>query len=190
MLGIMETDLTGQVLIAMPDMGDPRFARAVIFICAHSADGAMGLIVNKPMPGLRFSELLGQLEIEPSDNLRDMRVLTGGPVEDSRGFVLHTSDFITPDTTLRVSQDVGLTSTLDVLQELAMGRGPRLAALALGYSGWGPGQLEDEIAQNAWLTAPSSESLLFGRAYEHKWTGALKSIGVDPLLLSTEAGNA
>lgn len=186
----METDLTGQLLIAMPEMGDPRFFRSVIFVCAHASDGAMGLILNKPMAGLRFSKLAEQLDISVGDGLRDMQVMLGGPVEESRGFVLHTRDFEAGETTLSVTDRIGLTSTLDVLQELATGGGPEKALLALGYSGWGPGQLEQELAENAWLTAPADELLVFGRAYEHKWTAALKSIGVDPLLLSSEAGSA
>lgn len=186
----METDLTGQLLIAMPGMGDPRFDRSVIYICSHSPEGTMGLIVNKPLAGLRFSDLLEQLDITQGDDLREMRVLVGGPVEDSRGFVLHSLDYQAEESTLEVTSDIGLTSTLEVLHALAQGAGPQDAMLGLGYSGWGPGQLEHELGQNAWLTASASRDLLFGRAYEHKWTAALKSLGVDPLLLSAEAGNA
>lgn len=186
----METNLTGQILIAMPAMSDPRFDRAVIYICAHGAEGTMGLIVNKPLAGLRFSELLGQLDITATEALRELRVLVGGPVEDSRGFVLHSLDYQIRDATTEIAEGIGLTSTLEILQELAQGRGPAQVALTLGYAGWGPGQLEGELAQNAWLTAPASPDLLFGRAHEHKWTAALKSLGVDPLLLSSEAGHA
>lgn len=186
----METDLTGQVLIAMPAMGDARFARAVLYICAHSTEGAMGLVVNRPLPELRFAELLEQLDITATPDMRELRILIGGPVEESRGFVLHSLDYRVEESTLEIASGVGLTSTLEVLDALARGVGPREATLALGYAGWGPGQLEGELAQNAWLTAPASRDLLFGRAYEHKWTAALRSLGVDPRMLSSDAGTA
>lgn len=187
----METDLTGQLLIAMPAMTDPRFARAVIYLCAHGEEGAMGLIINKPLPGLRFANLLNQLKIETTEATPDIRVQLGGPVESERGFVLHSLDYEgTDEHTLRVSEDIGMTGTTDILADLAAGKGPDEALLALGYSGWGPGQLEQELAQNAWLTAPMRDEIVFGRAHEHKWKAAVKSIGVDPLLLSGNAGHA
>jgi len=182
--------LSGSLLIAMPGMGDPRFDQAVIYLCAHSEDGAMGLIVNKPAPEVTFSDLLEQLEIDAGPQTRDIRIYYGGPVEGGRGFVLHTSDYASEGATLPVDDEVGLTATLDVLEELARGRGPRSSLLALGYAGWGPGQLEGEIAENGWITCAARSDIVFGRANDHKWTAALKSIGVDPLLLSDEAGHA
>ena len=187
---IEDSDLSGQLLIAMPEMGDPRFAGTVIYICAHSADGAMGLIVNKPTPEVRFADLLEQLGIEREGPLRDIRVHFGGPVEQGRGFVLHSADYAPGPATLEVDAAVSTTATLDVLEEIAQGRGPKSSLLALGYAGWGPGQLEGEIARNGWLTGPSRPEILFGRAHEHKWTAALKALGIDPLMLSGAGGSA
>lgn len=186
----MFTDLEGQLLIAMPGMEDPRFAQSVVFLCAHSRDGAMGLIVNKPMPGMRFSELLEQLDITPAADLPDVRVQFGGPVASDRGFVLHTMDQGMDSDTMSIADDVGMTSSVDILQTIADGKGPRQAMLALGYAGWGPGQLETELARNDWLTSEASPEILFGRAFEHKWSAAVKSIGVDPSTLSGTAGRA
>ncbi|SMY06813.1 YqgE/AlgH family protein [Flavimaricola marinus] len=186
----MTLDLSGQFLIAMPGMGDPRFAQSVVYMCAHSDEGAMGLIVNKPTPEIHFSDLLTQLGIDSEPGMRDIRVHFGGPVEQSRGFVLHSSDYLDGPTTLQVADDMAMTASLDVLEELAAGRGPSSSLMALGYSGWGPGQLEDEIAANGWLTAASRADIVFGRASEHKWSAALKSIGIDPMTLSADAGRA
>lgn len=183
--------LSGQLLIAMPAMGDPRFERSVIYLCAHSEDGAMGLIVNKPVTELRFADLLEQLGIpRPEKGTRDIRVHFGGPVEGGRGFVLHSSDYDSDGGTMRIDDEVSMTATLDVLRRIAAGDGPRSSMLALGYAGWGPGQLEREIGQNAWLTGPARSEILFGRANEHKWGAALKAIGVDPQSLSSSAGHA
>ncbi|SDF29676.1 YqgE/AlgH family protein [Limimaricola pyoseonensis] len=186
----LNADLSGKLLIAMPGMGDPRFDHAVIFICAHSEDGAMGLIVNKPATEVRFSDLLDQLGISPDPGLRDIRVHIGGPVEESRGFVLHSTDYESEQGTLQVDEGTAMTATLDVLEEIAHGRGPKSSLLALGYAGWGPGQLEDEIAQNGWLIGEAQHAVVFGRANEHKWTAALKGIGIDPLTLSSTSGTA
>lgn len=183
-------ELTGKVLIAMPGMGDPRFEHSVVYLCAHSDDGAMGLIVNKPAVDLRFSQLLDQLEIPHGDGMRDIRVHFGGPVETSRGFVLHSGDYAGEGTTLKVSDGVGMTATLDILQAIANGRGPRRSMMALGYAGWGPGQLEDEILANGWLTCEPDDELLFGLRDDAKWQAALRSINVDPMILSTTAGRA
>ncbi len=183
-------DLTGKLLIAMPGMGDPRFARSVIYMCAHSPEGSMGLIVNKPTPEVRFAELLDQLGIKPGPGLRDIRVHFGGPVEGGRGFVLHSADYAGGPATLHVDADVSLTATLDVLEEIAAGGGPASSMLALGYAGWGPGQIESEIAQNGWLTCDSRHDILFGRAHEHKWAAALRTLGIDPVSLSPTAGRA
>ncbi|MEZ5714202.1 MAG: YqgE/AlgH family protein [Paracoccaceae bacterium] len=185
-----EIDLTAKLLIAMPGMGDPRFEHSVVLICAHSPDGAMGLIVNKPMVDLRFAELAEQLEIGDGAPAWDDAVRYGGPVEPGRGFVLHTDDFASPLATLEVGGGFAMTATLDILEELAAGRGPERALLALGYAGWGPGQLESEILANGWLTAEAAPALVFDGADAGKWAAALKTLGVDPLSLSAAAGHA
>lgn len=182
-------DLTGKMILAMPAMGDPRFERAVILICAHSKEGAMGLIVNKPMDDLSFAELLTQLKIGASDKRRDIRLHFGGPVERGRGFVLHSPDYSRSGTT-EVGSAYGMTATLDVLEALARGRGPEQAVLALGYTGWGPGQLEGELARNDWLVTEASDELVFGEKNTAKWAGALKAMGVSPLSLSPISGRA
>jgi putative transcriptional regulator len=186
----LDGQLAGKCLIAMPTMGDPRFARSVVYLCAHSAEGAMGLIVNKPAPDVRLGDLLDHLKITRAHGMPDIRVHIGGPVEHARGFVLHSSDYESPQGTMKVDDDVSMTATLDILERIAAGTGPRQSMLALGYAGWGPGQLESEIAQNGWLTADARNDLVFGRANEFKWTAALKSIGVDPVTLSSQAGRA
>jgi putative transcriptional regulator len=185
-------DLTGKLLIAMPGMGDPRFEKSVILMCAHSDEGAMGLIVNKPMPDLGFADLLKQLGIgDDAPPASEIRVHFGGPVEHGRGFVLHSDDYdSSTSTTLKVSGGFGMTATLDILENIARGTGPARAFLALGYAGWGPGQLEGEIAQNGWLTAEASPELVFAADNSGKWGQALKTLGVDPLTLSSDAGHA
>ena len=182
--------LDGQLLIAMPGMGDLRFERAVIFLCAHSAEGAMGLIVNKPAPDLSFADLLAQLKISATIDLKNAPVHFGGPVEHGRGFVLHTSDYTVEDSSLRVGAHFAMTATLDILQDMARGGGPERALLALGYSGWGPGQLEGEIQANGWLTAAADPELVFGLNDGDKWEAALRSLSIDPRLLSAEGGRA
>ncbi len=184
------TDLTGKLLIAMPDMGDPRFENAVIYMCAHSDDGAMGLIINKPTPEIRFSDLLEQLSIDEGDLTTDVRIHYGGPVETGRGFVLHTSDYASGAGTMDVAGEFCMTATLDILEDIAAGNGPKRSMLGLGYAGWGPSQLEGELVQNGWLVCDANEDILFGRAAEHKWTAALKTLGVDPLMLSASGGSA
>ncbi|MHC0054226.1 YqgE/AlgH family protein [Actibacterium sp. D379-3] len=184
-------DLSGKLLIAMPGMGDPRFDRSVVYICAHSPEGAMGLIVNKPAPDLSFIDLLRQLDIPLGDRRREIRVHFGGPVEHGRGFVLHSSDYRSNRaTTLRVDDRFGLTATLDILEDMARGTGPRETLLTLGYSGWGPGQLEAEIGRNGWLTCDASPEIVFDRDDGAKWGRALKVLGVDPQMLSSAAGRA
>ena len=183
-------ELAGQILIAMPGMADPRFERSVILVCAHSAEGAMGLIVNKPLEDLSFSSLLDQLAIPRAPQGRDIRVQFGGPVERGRGFVLHSADWVAGGATLAVPGGYGMTATLDILQALAAGGGPGKALLALGYSGWGPGQLEAEIGRNDWLTCQAPDSLIFAADDSGKWSAALKGMGIDPLTLSAAAGRA
>ena len=151
--------LKGQLLVAMPAMQDPRFERTVIFMCAHNADGAMGLIVNKPLQEINFKELLDQLGIDRGDLTIDMDVQYGGPVETGRGFVLHTAEY-EQSGTIAVDDNVGLTATVEILRDIAGNRGPKQSLLALGYAGWGPGQLESEIQQNAWLNVPADDNLL------------------------------
>jgi putative transcriptional regulator len=181
--------LQGRLLIAMPTMQDPRFQRSVIYICAHSATGAMGLVVNKPIAGVSFPDLLRQLGIESSSGGPSIRIHNGGPVEPGRGFVLHSTDYLR-EATLLIGSQFGLTATLDVLKAIAEGHGPRQSLLALGYAGWGPGQLDTEIQANGWLLAPATESLLFGRDDGRKWQAALDAIGINPEKLSSEAGHA
>jgi putative transcriptional regulator len=183
-------DLTAKLLIAMPNMGDPRFERSVIFLCAHSEDGAMGLIVNKPAPDLEFRDLLEQLGIATGPQKIELPVHIGGPVEHGRGFVLHSADYGRQGSTLGINDAFGMTATLEILEDMARGEGPKSALLALGYAGWGPGQLEDEIQRNGWLTCEASDTLVFSTADDEKWTGALKVLGVDALLLSSAAGRA
>ena len=186
----VSSDFTGKMLIAMPGMGDPRFEHSVVYLCAHSEDGAMGLIVNKPAADIRFADLLEQRDIPEGDGLRDIRVHFGGPVEHGRRFVLHSADYEAETGTMKVDDQVAMTATTEVLEQIAKGEGPASSMLALGYAGWGPGQLEDEIAANGWLTCDARPDILFGRANEHKWTAALKAMGIDPLILSAAAGRA
>ena len=184
-------DLTGKLLIAMPDMGDLRFEHAVVFLCSHGDDGAMGLIVNKPASDVRLADLLEQLEIKPDTPARgEMRVHFGGPVETARGFVLHSGDYDASLHSMKVAEGFSMTATLDVLEDIATGRGPERALLMLGYAGWGPGQLESEISMNGWLTADADPELVFGLPDDAKWEAALKTLGVDPLTLSASAGRA
>ena len=183
-------DLGGKLLIAMPGMGDPRFDHSVVFLCAHSDDGAMGLIVNKPTEDLTFANLLKQLNIPRGDRMRDIRIHFGGPVELSRGFVLHSADYARGTGTMKVDDRFGMTTTQDILEAMARGTGPESTILALGYAGWGPGQLEDEIRQNGWLTCDAAPELVFSDQDATKWDRALRSIGVDPLHLCAAGGRA
>ncbi|MBE0454165.1 YqgE/AlgH family protein [Roseovarius autotrophicus] len=183
-------DLTGKCLIAMPGMGDPRFAHSVVYLCAHSAEGAMGLIVNKPTDELRMRDLLDHLSITPGAVMRNLPVYFGGPVEHGRGFVLHDDGYRSDLATLNVDRGFGMTATLDILEDLAEGRGPDHAILALGYAGWGPGQLEQELAQNGWLTCDADADLVFTTPDPEKWEAALARLGVSALMLSQQAGHA
>ena len=183
-------NLTGALLVAMPGMGDPRFDRSVIFLCAHSEDGAMGLIVNKPAMDMELGELLDQLEIACTSSRRTLPVHFGGPVETARGFVLHTASWQSRLQTLAVNDRFGMTTTMDVLEELATGEGPDKCLVQLGYAGWGPGQLEAEIARNDWLTTAATEKLVFDTPDADKWMEAVRSMGIEPLGLSGAAGRA
>jgi putative transcriptional regulator len=189
----MKTDiphLDGKLLIAMPGMGDPRFDKSLIYICAHSEDGAMGLIINKPAVDLQFSDLLEQLKITPAQSYRPIEVHFGGPVEHGRGFVLHSKDYIAEDSTLEVNDEFGMTATLDILEDISQGHGPNACLLALGYAGWGPGQLEEEIRANGWLTCDADAALIFSPNNQDKWHDAIVSIGIDPRMLSATGGSA
>lgn len=181
--------LAGQLLIAMPQMRDPRFVRSVVYLCAHTAEGAMGLVVNRLFDGLSFPDLLEQLEIAPSPGCSAIRVHFGGPVEGGRGFVLHSADYM-HETSMMVEDGVALTATVDVLKAIAEGEGPKNCLLALGYAGWSPGQLDAEIRENAWLNVPADEHLLFQTDLDHKWEAAIHKLGIDFGSLSGDAGHA
>ncbi len=183
-------DLTGKLLIAMPGMGDPRFERSVIFICDHGPDSTMGLIVNKPLPDVAFATLLDHLSIRADDRTPPMPVHFGGPVESGRGFVLHSAEYTGDDTTLKIGADFAMTDTRDILDDLAVGKGPARAIMALGYAGWGRGQLTSEIGANGWLTCEADADVVFAPGNEGKWGAALALLGIDPLTLSTTAGRA
>lgn len=184
-----DTNLTGQLLIAMPAMEDPRFAGSVILLCAHTDEGAMGIVLNQPLARPTFDKLLQQLDVKPIPPARRIQLCSGGPVDGGRGFVLHTSDW-TSDGSLRVDDRLALTASLDVLQEIAGGGGPREGLLALGYAQWGAGQLDREMGDNVWLSAPAELELLFDADFETKWRRALGILRVDPLLLVGVAGHA
>lgn len=185
-----ENFLEGKLLIAMPGMPDPRFEKSVIFMCAHSAKGAMGLIINKPIEGLSFLELMEKFEIEVTSDGPQTPVLFGGPVNMGRGFVLHSADYGHEDMTLPVTAGISLTATTDILQDIAAGRGPAKALLALGYAGWSPGQIEDEILANGWLHCDADAGLIFTTAYDAMWETAIAKLGADISGLSAEAGRA
>jgi putative transcriptional regulator len=180
----------------MPVMSDPRFSRSVIYMCAHSEDGAMGLVINQRASHISFPDLLSKLNIVPStaegisDDVRGMSIHVGGPVETGRGFVLHSSDYFVNDATLPIENGVCLTATIDILRAIAAGNGPNRAILALGYAGWSPGQLESEIQANGWLNCPADPDLIFGTDLESKYGRALAKIGIDPSHLVSDAGHA
>src|SRR6266704_4696690 len=189
--------LDGQMLIAMPSMRDERFARTLIYVCAHSSEGAMGIVVNQPAANINFPDLLVQLEVIPAADLIQLprragtvKVLKGGPVETGRGFVLHSADFFIENSTLPIDDGICLTATLDILKAIARGRGPASALLALGYAGWAPGQLETEIQGNGWLHCAPDPELIFGPDIDGKYGKALRKIGIDPGMLSSESGHA
>src|SRR5579863_10617371 len=189
--------LDGQMLIAMPAMLDDRFARSLIYICAHSSEGAMGIVVNHPAPNINFSDLLVKLNVIPAADVIQLptradvvKVMRGGPVETERGFVLHSADFFIENSTLPIDDGICLTATLDILKAIARGDGPVSAILALGYAGWAPGQLETEITGNGWLHCAADPDLIFGPNIGGKYEMALKKIGIDLGMLSSEAGHA
>jgi putative transcriptional regulator len=187
------TSLTGKILLAMPGMGDPRFHHAVIFMCAHDANGAMGLVINHTLPGMEFRDLLEQLKIA-SDirvdiNALRIPVLSGGPVEGARGFLLHSSEFKQPDT-VSIDPHYSITGTTDALRDVAAGKGPQRLLFILGYAGWGAGQLEAEIQENAWLVMEADPEIIFNAPADDKWQRAFEKLGFDPGRLSQAAGRA
>jgi putative transcriptional regulator len=189
--------LDGQVLVAMPSLADERFAKTVIYLCAHSQEGAMGIVINKPASNIVFRKLLVQLQIiEDGESIRlpagaeGIEVLQGGPVDKARGFVLHSADFFIQDTTLSIDERMCLTATVDVLRAIAKGEGPHRAALALGYAGWGPGQLEAEIRDNSWLSSPATPDLIFDTPAEARYDMVMRGLGINPAMLSSTAGRA
>jgi putative transcriptional regulator len=182
--------LQGRILISMPSIGDPRFERTVLLICGHDSDHAMAIVLNRPLDGLRVPGLLKRLGLA-FEGVPDSAVLYGGPVERERGYVLHSDDYCTPASTTTVADGVALTDTREVLDALGdEARRPRQALLALGYAGWGPGQLESELRQGVWLTCDPDEELLFGADHDAKWAHALAKIGVTPDRLSSQSGRA
>lgn len=189
----METDgdsLSGRLLIAMPNIGDPRFERSVIYMFAHSRAGARGLIINRLAEDVSFNDLLEQLKLDRSDAVDETPVRFGGPVEMERGFVLHSPDYHRDEATVRIDDQISLTATLDVLKAIAAGEGPKRALFALGYAGWGPGQLESEIINNGWLHCEGDVDIVFGEDDDSKWKDALAKIGVSPSMLSSISGSA
>jgi putative transcriptional regulator len=188
--------LDGQMLIASPAMSDDRFAKSLVYICAHSPEGAMGIVVNQPASNIKFPDLLVQLNVVPDrDAIQvglghdDVMVMKGGPVETGRGFVLHSSDFFIENSTLPIDEGICLTATIDILKAIATGEGPASAMLALGYAGWAPGQLEQEIQSNGWLHCPADRDLIFGDP-QRKYEKAMRKLGISPGMLSSEAGHA
>ena len=181
--------LAGQLIIAMPGMRDPRFEKSVIYMCAHNEDGAMGLVVNRALESLTFPDMLEQLGIDSEGAGAKINVHFGGPVESGRGFVLHSRDSL-QEATMVVDHDVALTATIDILKAIAGGEGPRRSLLALGYAGWGPGQLDTEIKSNGWLHVAADSDLVFGPDQDAKWQRAMDKIGIDPRMLSEHAGHA
>jgi len=184
------SDLTGKLLVAMPGMGDPRFEHSVVFLCAHSPEGAMGIIVNKPVPELALDDLLEQLAIERGTGSAGVAVHFGGPVEGARGFVLHSGDWDESPSTMKVDEGFAMTATKDVLEAIARGRGPGAVLAALGYAGWGPGQLESELQRNDWLMVDADQAIVFDPDNDAKWARALRKLGIEPSMLSTAGGRA
>ena len=191
------TNLEGQLLIAMPSMSDPRFARSVIYLCAHSHEGAMGLIINQTAHNITFPDLLDRLDIFPPidepdgyGDVPEIAIHVGGPVDTGRGFVLHTSDYYAADSTLNIDDEICLTATLDILKAIAVGDGPQHSILALGYAGWSPGQLENEIQHNGWLNCDADPEIVFTEDPEAKYDLALAQLGIDPSHLVSDAGHA
>jgi putative transcriptional regulator len=182
--------LSGQLLIAMPGIGDSRFDRAVILVCQHSAEGAMGLVINRTMGGLTYLELLDQLTLPVVESLADRPVYAGGPMESGRGFVVHSEDFMLEDGSRKICDGLALTANIDILQVMAQGDGPRRSLVCLGYAGWSPGQLDQEMVGNVWLQVAATPALVFSTPNDQKWPQALAALGIDVAMLSQQAGHA
>lgn len=186
---VLQGFMTGHLLAAMPQMGDARFNHSVIYVCVHNEEGAMGLVINRLVHTLTFPDMLLQLGIEPRGKLPTIQVHSGGPMETGRGFVLHSTDY-QDEGTMQIDDQIGLTATIDILRNIAQGRGPQRRLLALGYAVWAPGQLDSEIQNNSWLTVPMDETLLFDEQFDDKWQRSLQKIGVAPDMLSGQFGHA
>lgn len=187
--------LKGKLLIAMPNIQGDDFQRSVVFVCSHNAEGAMGLVINKPASDMFFADLVDKLDVQSKGNLIDEGILQtlifkGGPVKRFQGFVLHSADYFSTGESLKITKQIALTATVDVLRDIAKGIGPRVHRIALGYAGWSPGQLESEIMRNGWLHCEASLELVFGHSYDDLHGAALHSLGVDPRMLSGESGHA
>lgn len=185
-----QSELVGKCLISMPDMPDPRFHSSVIFLCAHSDEGAMGLIVNKRVEDVNLVDLMDQLSIPKGTTKQDWPVYFGGPVEHGRGFVLHSSDYRSDLSTLDAGNEMAMTATIDILEDIGAEKGPEQVLITLGYAGWGPGQLEQEIAANGWLLATVNRDIIFNTPDSKKWAAALGELGIDPAILSSSGGSA
>jgi putative transcriptional regulator len=182
--------LSGQLLIAMPGIGDSRFERSVVLMCQHSAEGAMGLVINRTMAGLTYLELLDQLSLPTLESIADRPVYAGGPMESGRGFVVHSEDFMLPDGSRKICDGLALTANIDILQVMAQGGGPKRSLVCLGYAGWSPGQLDQEMVGNVWLQVAATPTLVFSTPNDQKWPQALAALGIDVAMLSQQAGHA
>ena len=183
-------NLTHHFLIAMPGLEDESFSRSVVYLCEHSERGALGLIINKPVEGLSFREMMEKLQIGVTTNTPDRPILFGGPVQTGRGFVLHSGEFESQDSTMPVTDDISLTATLDILRAIASGQGPQKSLFALGYAGWDGGQIEDEIRANGWVHCDADNAIIFDDVLDDKWSRALKKLGIDMSGLSAHTGRA
>ena len=183
-------NLNGKFLIAMPGMGDPRFKNAVIYLCSHNAEGTMGLIINKLATNFNISDLLKQLNIETSNILEPFPIYLGGPVEPYRGFILHSLDYFNKEKTIKIDNVLGMTSTLDIVEDIVTNKGPKTFFVALGYSGWDAGQIEMEIKNNGWLVSDAKTDIIFQHNNKNKWEDSLKILNVDPKFLSADGGTA
>lgn len=184
-----DSPFRNSLLVAMPTLHEGLFTKSVIYVCAHSDAGAMGIVINQRLPDIEFRELLSQLHLPRSQVVVEPVVHFGGPVETGRGFVLHSMDFMREDT-VRINDTLCITGTVDILRAMAEGRGPHRSIFALGYAGWGPGQLEAEMHANAWLTVPADEDIVFSPELPRKWEKSLRKLGIEPLSLSAETGHA
>lgn len=184
-----DSPFRNHLLIAMPSMMEGFFHKSVVYVCAHSSAGAMGIVINQKLPDVQFGDLLSQLKLPKPQSLREPVVHFGGPVETGRGFVLHSTDFMREDT-VRINDHMCITGTIDILSAIAEGKGPVKSIFALGYSGWGPGQLEAEMQANSWLTVPADDELIFNTELAHKWEKSLQRLGIHPAMLSAEVGRA